>query len=577
MPRILVAFLLAAVCAPALAADLTVGWISRTPELEYVWNSSQPRIDGWPKAGDPVTWRAHVRNFSDRAETIAYVWRLNGRELTRGTANLAPNAYTPIELRRAWSFTRQRLSISIDTANAVSEESETNNELEVFTDALAVGYWIEQSLYDHHRAKQLELGVGSTSFENWAQRHIELFNDMAAMAVYPETPHGVVDRLRVQKIVIVPDGALPLVRPANFEAMDGEPNARTHPDLTDRTVDLQWGFPSSTLPLYADTKTVSLDNRFYMSPVILHELGHARYLTDVYSFDVVNDAALAKRIDVPGLSSSRGTIYTSPEQGLMNDDFTFIDRYSAIALNRKAGERARVGHYNDPEDVGSFLNDLPSQNRLTIRDRNGTLLTNAAVEIYQSNLGASDDWYATHYDATPDLLLTTDANGQVLVGRSPFAADGTVVNYWRGSNVVAIVAVEKDGVRQFGYLESRLFNLAYWRGDTAFADHDLVVGAPRCAERQPLLTSPTWDQRVDGPIVKLTWDIVPGARSYTVYAANAGGAPRLVGTTTSTTIDAVFTGRTYWWVEASFNGCPPQRSDARRVDVQARAKRRAVR
>ncbi|HEX8171608.1 MAG TPA: hypothetical protein VF824_13815 [Thermoanaerobaculia bacterium] len=573
MPRTLFLLLLLLASLPALATDLTVGYISRLPEIDYVWESSNPAVEGWPAAGSQVTWRANVRSWLDRPVEVEYVWRIDGIAVARGRAAIAPNATTAIDLPRTWSFTRSRISIAIDTANEVAEQSETNNSLEVFSDALSVGFYVERSFYDHFRAHQAELGIGSTSFENFAQRLIALFNDEAALAVYPETPDGVLDRWRLQKIVVVPDGALPLTPPADSQ-VGQEPNVESaQPNVADRSVDLQWGFPASKASAYGDFRTVALDNPFYIPAVILHELGHARYLTDVYAFDVQH-APPGKVMEVPGVSK-RAYIYLTPEQGLMNRNYSFIDRYSAIALNRIAHHRAIAGNYNDPQNVGSFLNDLPLENRLTIRDAAGNLMTDANVDIYQAAPFEADDWYAAHWDATPDVHLRTDANGQVLVGRSPFGA--TIVNYWRGSNVVAVVRVEKNGVVQFGYLESRLFNMASWRGETAFADHELIVGRQRCGNSGPLLTSPAWDATPAGPRVQLTWSPLPDATSYTIWTATPGLHPRRAGTTTSTSITVPMAGRTYWWVEASFANCPSQRSESSRLEVRAQPKTRAVR
>ena len=577
MARTLV-LLLSLLTLPALANDLTVGWISRAPEIDYAWNSSNPRVEGWPAAGSTVTWRANVRSWFAEPKNVAYVWRLDGTVLERGVATIAPNATTAIELPMQWTFARHRLSIELDAPNFIAEESETNNTLEVVTDALSAGFWVEQSVYDYFREHQQDLGIGSTCWENWAQRIIELYNDIAAMAVYDDTPNGVLDRWRLQKIVIVPDGALPLVPPPNFKEMNGEPNEQTHPNMADRSVDLQFGFPASTLSAYFNTRFLSPSNPFAISPGTIHELGHARYLTDVYAFDVGHNPP-ARINDVPGVPLFR-EIYLTPERGLMNRNFTFIDRYSAVALNRIAGARATVGNYNDPENIASFLNDLPAQNRLTIRDANGNLMSNAQVDIYQATPFETDAWYAAHWDSTADVHLQTDANGQVLVGRSPFAADGRVINYWRGSNTTAIVRVEKDNVAHFGFLESRLFNLAYWRGDVFFADHALIVDAPPCANRAPVLRSPSWDAVVAGPQVTLKWNAAEGAISYRVWSAAAGSQPRFHGATTTgtemtVTLDA---GRTYWWVEADFSAqCQPVRSDAMRMDVQIRTRRRSVR
>lgn len=555
----------------ASASDLTVGWIGRLPEVDYVWNSSNARVEGWPAAGSAVTWRANVRSWFPAPQTVTYAWKLDGREIARGTATLAPDTYTAIDLPRPWSFTRERLSIAIDTANAVAEQSETNNSLEVVTDALSVGFWVEQSFYEYFRENQPLLGIGSTSFENWAQRMIGFYNDMAAMAVHPETPNGVHDRWRLQKIVVVPDAALPLVPPAKERRGNEPPTGATQPYSTDRSIDLQWGFRASTATTYRGRR-VDIDNPFYIDLATIHELGHARYLTDVYAFDLRHQPP-AHSVGITDLAVT-GTLHSTPEQGLMNRMHTFIDRYSAAALNLIAGHRATRGNYNDPENVGAFLNDLPLQNRLTIRDADGNLLANADVEIFTSKpTFLLDAWYATDYDDVPDLRLRTDANGQVLVGRNPFS-DGAIVNDWRASNVVAIVRAGG----QYGFLESRLFNLAYWRGETTFADHELVVGRTRrCESRGPAIQSPAWDATANA--ARLTWSKLDGAVSYRVWAASpTSPTPRLLGTTTATELHATFSGRTYWWVEATFAGsCPPVRSDASRIDAPSIGKRRAVR
>jgi hypothetical protein len=573
--RVLILVSLVSVCNSAFAADLTVGWISRLPELEYVWNSSNPKVEGWPAAGSTVTWRANVRSWFDEPKTVAYAWKLGTREIVRGTAALAPNAYTAIDLARPWSFTRERLSVSIDTGNAVAEQSEANNELEVVTDALSVGLWVEQGFYDYFRANQHRLGVGSTSFEDWANRMIATYNDMAAMAVYPETPNGVHDRWRLQKIVIVPDDALPLVPPVVPQRGEGPPGAVTQPDSSDRTVDLQWGFRTSSAGSYSDLTRVATSNPFYVNGPVIHEIGHARYLTDVYAFDL-RHVPPENVVSIAELAPN-GYVFYTPEQGLMNRNYTFLDRYSAAALNLIAGHRAVSGNYNEPENLGDYLNDLPSQNRLTIRDAEGSLVANAEVELYLSEPFKVEAWYASDYDDVPEVKLRTDANGQVLVGRNPFSISGPVLKDWGAANVIAIVRAGG----KWGFLESRIFNLAYWRGETTFADHELIVGrAKQCGNRGPTIQAPAWDSTAATPALR--WSSVAGAVRYDVYAASPESPrPRLLGSTTSTQMSASFSGRTYWWVEAVFaDSCPPLRSDSSRVNAPvapSKSKRRAVR
>jgi len=235
--------LLLVLLAPALRADdLTVTYISRLPELDYVWASTNPTRDGWPADGQQIVWRANVKNFSPAAVTAGYRWTLDGNTIASGTQTFAANATTAVDLPSTWSFERHRLVFEL-----------ANNRLEVFTDALSVGFWVEQSVYDFFRAHQPDLGVGSTCWENWAQRLVGFYNDMAAMA-------DVADRWRIEKIVVVPDGALPLAPPVVPRRGRDPSAAATQPDVRDRTVDLTWGFPATTVGSYGDTRTATLAN-----------------------------------------------------------------------------------------------------------------------------------------------------------------------------------------------------------------------------------------------------------------------------------------------------------------------------
>ncbi|HEX2834011.1 MAG TPA: hypothetical protein VHW00_13450 [Thermoanaerobaculia bacterium] len=580
MPRLVLPLLLL-LAVPALAGDLTISHLSREPELPFVWASTNPKSEGWPAAGSEVVWRAHVRSFFAEPKSVAYRWTLDGVPLQSGNVTLVPNAITTIDLPRVWNFERHRLGISIDTNDDVAEESERNNQLDVVTDALAVGFWVERSLYEHFRKYQSSLGAGTTSFEDWAQRQIAFFNDMAALAVYPETPHGVLDRWRLQKLVIVEDGALPL-HGLPDDASPGASGA-SHPDKDDRSVDLMWGFTANTLSLYQDVRTADPSNPFYVWGPLFHELGHARYLVDIYAWNVragspyfaIDIQENGQSIVGPYVANSYS--WRTLEQGMMNTQYTFIDRYSAIALNFVAGQRATYGNYNEPRNFASFLNDLPAQNRLTIRDETGALLPNASVKIYRSVANGTHWWYETRYDDIADLELATDANGQVLVGRSPFAADDQVVHTFGFTNGTVIVRVEKDGHVAYGFLESRRFNLEYWRGHTDFADHELQVGLFACSDATPRLTGPKWDASARRPVT-LTWEGVTGAEIYRVYASSDLKPAQLVATTEGRSAEVNLKGNVYWWVEAQTTNCGPRRSDVSRLSAApVTSKRRAVR
>jgi hypothetical protein len=557
------------------AGDLTVGWIQRLPSIDYVWGSEAPDREGWPAEKETVTWRGQIRNWMEQSVKVSWAWRLDGVVVASGDLELSASTHSFVDFDWPWTFERHRLSLEIDTKHQVSEESESNNKLEIYTDAITMAFYIEQRAYDFFRETQHKLGIGSTCFENWAQRHVDFYNEEAALAaVYPETPDGVLDRFRLDRIEVVPDDALPLVPLPDYGTKGGEPNSSTHPNTDDRSVDMLWGLPAVVADIVDDSEPPHPDNRAYVSRVVLHEFGHARYLTDVYAWDVSTQGSGAVNIfeppdapefsvagsqympNVPGRTTQ---VFVSPEQGLMHDQMTFFDRYSAILLNHIAGNRAVRGNYNEPENIGEYMNDLPAGNTLVLRDPNGDLLTNATVQIFQAE-GERNRWYWKGYNSTPDLTLATNASGEVDVGRNPFSADGEIVNTWKRSNVVAIIRVRPPGRDAlYGFLESRVFNLAYWRGEIENATHEVTVGPRTCAQSVPEPVSPPY-LGTTGTSFELSWDPVANASGYEVWLSENLEKPQLIGTTTATSLDYTASGTIYWWVTATFDGCPPLRS-----------------
>ena len=334
--------------------------------------------------------------------------------------------------------------------------------------------------------------MGSNSFEGWAQRQIRFYNELFKRAIYNENPNGVLDRIRIDQITTVADGALPFVQPSGNDGFDPR---QAKPNLNDRTVDLQWGFPSEFIQSgpYSNHTWVNFDNQFYYSGFLQHELGHARYLIDVYGFDLAHGLSVVDIKENAQLSAGtrylagtkimiNGTevleVYQTVEKGLMNAQWRWVDRYSAIAMNLIEGHRATKGNYNGTENGGSFLRDLPKENRFRIKDRNGKFLKNAEIQIFQSSknsqsIGAS---YPKYFDDVPDLVLHTDENAQVFLGQNPFSISNQIRHDFREfSNVVFIMRVESASRVGYTIVEVSMFNLEYWKGNTELADYEVCV------------------------------------------------------------------------------------------------------
>jgi hypothetical protein len=540
-------------------ADLSVAWIGRLPKIAYTWDSDNPRVVGWPSPGSKVTWEAHVRNLGSRQlRAVGFRWLLDGKQVGAGRATFPAGSLKSFRLARRWSAARQELVFEIDPGNAVDEVEERNNSLLVYTDGLGVGLWVESSFWSAMRGAVSAAGIGGTTFDDWMQLRIRQFNEMAAVARYPEAPTGVLDRWRIDEIHVVPDGALPLapLEGLNDAGLPAEAIASRFPDVADRTVDLQWGFPASVTTWFdhADAWTLLYDS-------FIHELGHARYLIDVYAWNVSADNDI---IGIPRLSVGHST----PEFGLMNQSWGFIDRYSAVAMNRIAGHRAIAGNYNPPSNLGSFLNDLPRTNRVRLVTPDGRTFPHRQVRIYRAS-GASDpDWQSHIYrlivDGQSDAQLETDADGAVEVGRNPFA-DAEVVLTDDRNNALAIIELVDGSKSHWGFLESRIFNLAYWRGDTELAVHDLVLDEPVCSgpSQAPTPVTPAPMALVPSNEVTFAWPASLAAVQ--LWWAVDGGeleSADIAPGTSSMTLSLVGK-HVAWWIafrSAASSACPPVRS-----------------
>jgi hypothetical protein len=475
------------------SARLTIGWIERLPRIDYVRNSATPATEGWPAEGQTVTWRAHLRNWSSSLLTsVDYAWLLDGAPLSSGTLTLGPGE-TTLDLPLTWTRARHELELRIDTANRYTIPRGPRNRLRVYTDALSLGVYVERSFHEYFRNNQYRLGIGNSSFEDWMNLQVEAYNVMLARAIFPETPEGVRDRIRLDQVTVVADGALPLDPAAISFGGDFDP-AQARPNLGDRSVDLQWGFPAALLGgggVYGNHSSLLTQNQFYYSGYVQHELGHARYLIDVYGFQVFHGTN-GSRVDVtengqpvagsaympgrPTINNGRPglILHDTPQTGLMNAQWTFLDRHSAGAWNRIAGRRAVAGNYNEPENLGAYLYDLPRENELVVQDASGRPLGGAGVSIYQSTRPAESGVYAKYYDDRPDIELRADGEGRVRLGQSPFSADGRLVHS-DYSNLTVIVRVEHEGKVGYGFLEVAAFNFEYWRGHTDLGRHELRV------------------------------------------------------------------------------------------------------
>ena len=252
---------------PAGQPDWTVTYIERQPRLHY--GEEAPAL----KIGQTVYWFAHVRNYgTSNSEAVAVEWRLDGKVIRAGNIpKLERFAQTEIILGLPWDAAPHDLELVVDPQSEVPEVSETNNRLSVRTDALSVGFWVEDSTLRYFHRHQKELGTGSNSFEDWAQRQVQFWNRwMEGSAWLWKDRRKASTRYRLDRIIVVGDGMLPMAGGS----------ATRDPDRRDDTVHVTVGVPAfdpAQSKLFGRTTEKSMDNPFYYHGWLLHLLGPSRF------------------------------------------------------------------------------------------------------------------------------------------------------------------------------------------------------------------------------------------------------------------------------------------------------------
>lgn len=437
--------------------DLDVLYIERTPRYDF---SATPNA---PSPGDEVTYRAHVRNNGTVASmAFEHAWTVDDYELARGVGEpLDPGEEAVFEHTVIWDGERHRVAFGVDCPSTVAEISELNNVVEIVSDAIAVGLWVERGLHAWFGEHQRRLGIGSVSWEDWAQRQIREWNRIFRESTYPAFPEGTHERARLDRVVVVDDGALPL---------DGLRAAWSTP-AKDETVDVMWGFPSDpgASPYHrgfydgegGPRLTMEESNQFYIDYILLHELSHARYLVDWYAWNFNPhpgmDDVLVTRRDGSRFVPPSTKAFFACSGGMMRcvapeGRERLYDDVDVWALERIRGQRARCGNQNAPCNLGEFQMTLPADNRVRVLSGSGAPVEGALVEVFRSvaEPGERRDLYDKRVDAVPDLSCTTDADGECSLGAEPFGPIPT--NWDAGFRGVALLRARAGSGEAFRWL-----------------------------------------------------------------------------------------------------------------------------
>ena len=543
-------------------------WIRRRDGrlVKRPWDDETPL----PQAGEKLVYRAQVINAGTRScPRLMVQWWVDGAYGgQRMLENLAPagelveTGQTTVDrlpllkheheesldfLEMNYDGKRHRIAVQVDSLSG-PDSNPDNNQLVVWSDALAFGFFMDESAYHaysrvqvdgwedlpagftppHHRASwaQAEWSIRSSTAHDMVQRFVRVFNRQFELSTHRLTPQGITERLN-GRLFIVPDMASDR-RVNGVCARFGD---------ADRTLDLVWGhFYSEHADRMELTRTNLLSGFHqgrlpYLSVAYIHEVGHARYLVDLYGAGIHGDEIFlldegGRRVfpDSDQLQYDRTTrMGTGPPRSciMMGDYLNGWCEHSAYAWERVRGRRARGGSWNAPPSIGEYLNVIPQSNIIRIVTPDGRPADRAQVQIFQSKRAP---WgkriYPKIIDNQADLTLTTDARGEAALGSNPFVSQpddrrNPKLEEWHpkhidgNAHINAIVKITWHSKTFYKFLTVLDSNLGYWNKyglqPSEFPDFKIQ---PDTTLTYEYTIDPSWDaeqeraQRAEKPRVK---------------------------------------------------------------------------
>lgn len=481
--------------------DLDVTYIERLPRTlschaNIDYSNGMPRLllpelpALYPAEGSEVTFVAHVINKGTRrSQPFRYLWQFDGAPIGEGShPALAPGQEAMIELRRAWQNGAHSIEFGVLQDGNAPEVSLRNNSLRDRTDALGLLIHVTRESYADYNAVQNM--ADSFSFEDWVQTHFEVMNALFEQSIYPCTPDGCPQRVRVDKILLVNEAS------ARADASVAQRNGAASGCYYQGT----WQF--GRWDNYAWRMT-NIDWGF------IHEMGHQLGLIDEYHWFINSERVLVKGDDGQFVNLEHG--YSAAQSMMCQHGPYAFSEHAAGAL--KANLQRPRGFYGD------YQYATPDITRLRVLGRDGAPVVQAQISLYGQN--------AQSLVTEPPLaVLSTGEDGTCVVPNRPVETcclPGGVAlrpNPFGKINVVGhgglmLIKVAWRGFVEWHWLEIAELNIAAWRGHSQFV-RDVATLLP--TESAPVLSPPTARAAfVNEHEVQINATPVNGATAYRLY------------------------------------------------------------
>ena len=359
--------------------------------------------------------------------------------------------------------------------------------------------------------------VGSRSFEDYIQYHLSEMNRTFKEAVYPFTPNGVSERVRLDQLYVCEDNDA-------MKALQKERNASDHQggwsfDVWDRQ----------------DIRATTLDSG------LCHELMHQLGIIDLYTLNCSPGGNTVPGPD--GKPINVGFYWDDMECVMIRcggwyknfDEYRSrngrlapmemwgpplnkISEHTAMALEIQKG-RPR-GYFGD------YLWPMPKTVYIKVLDSQGNPVVDADVKVYQT-LKAGHAHRKASLDTEPKTEGRTDSSRRIALKNYPVPEVepsfqgftmkpnpfGRVNNH--GQESTMFIVISAGGQTEYRWLPITTLNLAYWQGNE---DEYTVTYRTKI---QPWYSDPgTNPTEVKLDSTTLSWKPVERAKAYRIYGLN---------------------------------------------------------
>ncbi len=500
--------------------DLTVGFIERTPRDQGWHNFVKYDLEGkhglgvlmvdpekyqlHPKPGQEVTFAVHVLNAGlAPSQPFQYEVRMDDEVLHTGRIAhpIEAGQQELVSVPWRWQDGQHYITVKLDTQNENKEIAKWNNTFIDPVRALTFFFAVSRSTYDgFSKAPNL---ADTFNFEDWAQYHVHMMNWLFEHSVYPSAPQGILERVRIDSLIVVDDSRDP------DEQKKWDPVRRHNHDVNDIIeYNGNWEFGTVNSPEDAARWAAQAD---WGLP---HELGHQLGLVDLYWMNHGARDVLVKNRD--GNYQNVSHFYPWPATMMHWHGPHLFSEICAGYLNHTLG-RPR-GFFGD------YYYQIPKRNLVRVYSNTGRPIEGVEISLYQrwtdpENTFIKGDWKCPWaYGPDPLFAGRTGPDGIFVLPNQKVTPHDTPWGYqlrdnpWGqinvvGDNVLLLAKLNYRDQEAFHWLRLHDANVGYLRGHTdefAFDLHTRFAAAS--APQPPQELKPIFEVRTPNDIgLALTW------------------------------------------------------------------------